>query len=208
MGCRKNPNKNGRVDSWQVHQCCWPWVTPDVLLLLKLANNSLVNNSELYTLYKSWVFYVLSVSRRRLNPDLLHCKKVSWRDPDAAGCWYDPFDGLACWGSTTMLPPSQSGWTVAAAGSWGGSLPVNLALEAVKRLSLKDLAASGLGGDTCNKLQLLFYLEEDKFMARCWHWTRESCVRQKDHFPRIQTKPTIIIPSLGQSFFIFFLFLL
>ena len=50
MGCRKNPNKNGRVDSWQVHQCCWPWVTPDVLLLLKLANNSLVNNSELYTL--------------------------------------------------------------------------------------------------------------------------------------------------------------
>ena len=46
----ENTNKNGRVDSWQVHQCCWPWVTHDVLLSLKLANNSPVNNSELYTL--------------------------------------------------------------------------------------------------------------------------------------------------------------
>ena len=34
---------------------------------------------------------------------------------------------------------------------------------------------------------------------------RAACAR-KYHFPRIQTKPTIIIPSLGQSFFIFFYF--
>ena len=49
-GMPENTNKKGRVDSWQVHQCCWPWVTHDVLLSLKLANNSPVNNSELYTL--------------------------------------------------------------------------------------------------------------------------------------------------------------
>jgi hypothetical protein len=65
---------------------------------------------------------------------------------------------FAC-GSTTILPPSQSGWTVAAAAAaaaaaaGGSCFPDSLALEAVKRLSLKDLAGSGLGGDTYRRMK-------------------------------------------------------
>jgi hypothetical protein len=60
-----------------------------------------------------------------------------------------------------MLPPSQSGWTVAAAAAAVGGAsclllltPDSLALEALKRLSFKDLAGSALGGDTCKVINI------------------------------------------------------
>ena len=65
--------------------------------------------------------------------------------------------GQAAWGSTTMLPPSQSGWTVAPAAAAGGTaaviclLPDSLAMEAKNKLSFRDLAASGVGGDISKK---------------------------------------------------------